>query len=244
VLLATSDDVVDRYAEGNRLGLARLDIVTGHLRDYPAVKNVHAAALSPDGSRIVVTSGRGAELVDAATGRVVVTFEAPSEVSLDGDAWSPDGTLIAMVDRAAVAVVDVTGRRPVARRLPLTGIMYGSAIGWRDESTVLVHAVTDTSSNTSELYWVDVTTGKQTSVATYTPNFTGAALVGPDAARDLIPLWRIEHRTVDRGPLPLTIGLFFAVTVGLAGAGMTSILARYRASNALLQGLLPPPTRR
>jgi len=162
-------------------------------------------------------------------------------VSLDGDAWSPDGTLIAMVDQASVAIVDVTGRRPVARRWPMTGMTYGSAIGWRDESTVLVHGVTDTSANTSELYWADVRTGKQTSVASYTPNFTGASLVGPDAARDLIPLWRIEQRTVDRGPLPIPIGLLVAVIVSLAAAGMTSVLARYQVSPDSLEGPLPRP---
>ena len=171
-------------------------------------------------------SGRGAELIDAATGRVTTTFAAPYEVSLDGDAWSPDGTMIAMVDRSSVSIVDVTGQRPVERRLPLTGMKYGSAIGWRDRSTVLVHGVTDSSANTSELYWVDVTTGEQTTVASYTPNFTAAALVGPDAARDLIPRWQIEQRSVDRGPLPMIIGLLFAATVGLAGAGMTSVLTR------------------
>ena len=231
VLLVTSDDVVDRYAEGNRLGLAMLDIETGQLRDYPAVKNVSAAALSPDGSRIVAIDGQGAELIDTATGRVTTTFAAPYEVRLDGDAWSPDGTMIAMVDRATVSIVDVTGQRPVTRRLPMPGMKYGSAIGWRDRSTVLVHGVTDSSANTSELYWVDVTTGEQTSIASYRPNFTGAALVGPDAARDLIPRWRIEQRMVDRGPLPLIIGLLVAATVGLAGAGMTSILTRSRSRN-------------
>jgi dipeptidyl aminopeptidase/acylaminoacyl peptidase len=243
VLLATSDAVVDRYADGNSLRLARLDIETGQLRDYPAVTDLHAAALSPDGSRIVATSGRGAQLIDAATGRVAATFVAPSEGSLDGDAWSPDGTMIAMVDQAAVAVVDVTGRRPLTRRLPLTGMKYGSALGWRDESTVLVHGVTNTSANTSELYWVDVATGQQTSVASYTPNFTGASLIGPDAARDLVPVWRIEQRTVDRGRLPLTIGLLLAVAVGLAGAGMTTILTRYRAKHRPAVGFPPPPER-
>lgn len=232
VLLATSDGVVNRYTDGNNLGLARLDIETGRLRDYPAVTNVYGAALSPDGSRIVVTSSRGAKLIDAATGRVTATFEASSEVSLDGDAWSPDGTMIALVDGASVAVVDVTDR-PVARRLSLTGMTYGSAVGWRDESTVLVHGVTDSSANTSELYWVDVATGKQTSVASYTPNFTGAALVGPDAARNLIPMWRIEPRTVDRGPFPLVLGLLLAVILGLAGAGTTTIIRRYRATTDL-----------
>ena len=36
---------------------------------------------------------------------------------------------------------------------------YGSAIGWRDESTVLVHGFTDASENTSELNSVDANTG-------------------------------------------------------------------------------------
>ena len=88
-------------------------------------------------------------------------------------------------------------------------MVYGSAIGWRDKSTLLVHGVTDTSANTSELYWVDVWTGKQTSVASYTPNFTGASHVGPDAARDLVPLWWIEQRPVVRGPLRWPLARFW-----------------------------------
>lgn len=228
VLLATSDGIVDRYAEGTRLGLARLDLQTGQVRDYPEVGDVYAAALSPDGSRIAVTSGRGLELIDAATGRATATLATSREVRLDGDGWAADGRRLALVDQSGLVVVDVSGQEPVERRLPLTGMAYASAIGWRDASTILVHGVTDSSENTSELYWVDTATGRQSSFASYTPNFTGASLLGADTARDLIPRWHIEKRPVDRGPLPLPIGALLALVAGLVAAGMASSLTTER----------------
>lgn len=151
VLLRTRDQVVDRYAEIADLGLARLDLQTGYLHDYPAVRDVRAAALSPDGSRIVVVGGRGVQLIDATTGRVTATVNASPEMSLDGDAWSPDGRLLALVDQSALVIVDVSGANPVQRHLRLLEMESASAIGWRDQSTVLVHGSTNGGENTSEL---------------------------------------------------------------------------------------------
>lgn len=226
VLLATSEEVVDRYADTDDLGLARLDLRTGEVIDYPETRGVRAAALSPDGSRMVVTSGRGAELADAATGRVTATLDGSRRLSLDGDAWSPDGRLVALVEESAVVIVDVSGAQPAQRRLPLPEMEQPSAIGWRNESTVLVHGFTDTSANTSELYWVDTTTGEQESFASYTPNFTGASLLRADAARHLVPRWQVLERPVDRGPLPLRVGILLAVLAGLGAAAVAGVLRR------------------
>jgi hypothetical protein len=226
VLLTTSDKVVDRYAETDDLGLARLDLQTHQVLDYPEVKGVHAAALSPDGSRILITSARGLELIDAVTGRVTTTLPGSPELSLDGDAWSADGQLVALMDRSVLVILDVSGAQPVQRRLPLSEPEYGSAIGWRDKSTVLIHGSTNGDENTSELYWVDATTGEQEPFASYTPNFTGASLLRVDAARDLVPQWQVTERPVDRGPLPLRLGMLLAAIAGLCAALMASVFAR------------------
>lgn len=226
VLLATSEEVVNRYAEPDDLGLARLDLRTGQILDYPAIRGVYAAALSPDGSRIIVTSRRGAELVDATTGRVTATLGGARALTLDGDAWSADGRLVALVDRSALVIVDASGPQPVQRHLRLPGMEQATAIGWRDQSTVLVHGFTDLGENTSELYWVDATTGEQESFASYAPNFTGASLIRADAARHLVPRWQVRQRPVDRGPLPLPVGLLLAVTAGLGAAAVAAVLRR------------------
>lgn len=226
VLLTTSDEVVNRYAEPADLGLARLDLQTGRVVDYPEVSGVQGAALSPDGSRIVVSTVRGVEFLDASTGRVTATLNGSHGMSLDGDAWSADGRLVALSERSSLVIVDVTGAQPAQRHLALLEMGTLSAIGWRDQSTVLIHGVTSGDENTSELYWVDAATGEQASFASYTPNFTGASLVRADAARDLVPRWQVTERPVDRGPLPPPLGILLAAIVGLTTMAMAGALGR------------------
>jgi len=229
VLLGTSDDVINRYAPEPGLGLASLDLQTGRLRDYPELNDLRAAALSPDGGQIVATSERGTELIDANTGLVTDSLTA-QPMALDGDAWSPDGRSIALVDQSApvdqsaLVIVNAAGPRPGTRHLPLVGIEYAWAIGWRDPSTVLVHGVIDAQANTSGLFWVDATTGAQELIGSYAPNFTGAALGGADAARDLIPQWRVADLPADRGPPPFSLGLLAAACTGLIAKGTASRL--------------------
>ena len=241
VLLAVSDAAVDKYAVGQDLGLASIDLTTGRVRDYPGIRDIHGVALSPDGKRIAVASSDNLEVIDATTGKRLTqipveikrdprcdrdyeeaeaaeededtsaddddSYTCP-ELSLDGDAWSPDGRQIAATLETMVVVADLSGAEPSLRRVPLTAPDYWAAvIGWRDDSTVLVYAPTDGDENRSELLWVDLTTGVAQTFATYRPNFTGAAMVSVDAARNLIPPWQVESRPIDRGPLPLWAGL-------------------------------------
>lgn len=264
VLLAVSDAEVDKYAEGQTRGLASIDLVTGRVRDYPGVRDLQGAALSPDGKRIAVVSGDNLEVLDADSGKRLsqvpvaidrdprcdydqyteedVTEEDTSsgddggftcpELHLDGDAWSPDGRRIAATLDTTVVVADLSGAETSLHRVPLaTADYWGVVLGWRDDSTVLVEASTDGEENTSELLWVDLTTGDAQTFATYRPNFTGAAMVSVDAARDLIPLWQIESRPIDRGPLPLWAALPGAVAVGLLAMLLAAVARRWLPSS-------------
>ncbi|MFT4163994.1 MAG: hypothetical protein QM650_01985 [Microlunatus sp.] len=259
VLLAVSDAEVNKYAEGQDLGLASIDLTTGRVRDYPGTRDLRGAALSPDGKRIAVASGDNLEVLDAVTGRRIMqipveierdprcdhdqeyaeeeeTAEEDTsvgeddgytcpELHLDGDAWSPDGRRIAATLDKTVIVADLSGTEPSLQRVPLTTPDYWAIVlGWRDDSTVLVDAPTDGEENTSELLWVDLTTGDAQTFASYRPNFTGAAMVSVDAARDLIPRWQVESRPIDRGPLPLWAALPVALAAGLLAMLLTAVV--------------------
>ncbi len=218
VLLLTSDRSLSPLEDiGFRLhgALASLDLVSGELRDYPGLDDVNAAALSPDGSRIVADTSAGAVLADASDGRIVARLPAVGPIDLDGDAWSPDGRRVALMSASSLVVVDTARPEDPARSLPLTGIEFGSAIGWRDAETVLVHAGAIGDSNESGFLWVDLRTGRQELISSYVPDFTGAALVGPDAARELVPAWQVRDRPVGRGPLPLPLAAVLAAGAGL-----------------------------
>jgi hypothetical protein len=225
LLIGVSSDVVNRYAEDDdAVTLAKLDLQTGALQEYPAVTGVWAAALSPDNSRIVLSTSRGAQLVDATSGQITATLASTNDVSFDGDAWSADGESVAIVTGSSLVVADVSGLQPVLRRHLLMPD-YGTVLGWRDPSTVLVHAFTDPYDNTSALYWVNVDSGVSETIASYAPNFTGASMLGVDAARDLIPRWQVGPQPIDRGPLPLYVGLFPLGAGVLVAAAAGSIAA-------------------
>ena len=186
--------------------LSLLDLQTGTARKYPDLTDVSAAALSPDGTSIVAENGRDLVLLDAVTGKVADTPLSSSGVGhLDGDAWSPDGRRFAQLGRNILRIIDVTAAEPVEKVVTLQGVAFGSAIGWRDPSTVLVHTRAESGDNCSEFSWVDVESGAREPFASYAPDFTGASLIAPDVARSLVPLWRVDDRDVNRGPLPLSL---------------------------------------
>ena len=195
--------------------LSLLDLETGTVRKYGDLADVNAAALSPDGTSIVADTGTGLIVVDPVTGKVADTRLSADAGQLDGDAWSPDGRRFAVLDGSILRIVDVTAAEPVEEAVTLQGVASGSAIGWRDTSTVLVHTRAEDDANKSEFSWVDVESGAREPFASYAPDFTGASLIAPDVARSLVPLWRVDDREVDRGPLPLSLTIPPAVLVVL-----------------------------
>ena len=195
--------------------LALLDLETGTVREYVDLTDVSGAALSPDGTSIVADTGTGLVVLDAATGEAADVRLSADTGRLDGDAWSPDGRRFALLSGSVLRIVDVTAAEPVEEAVTLRGVAFGSAIGWRDTSTVLVHTRAEAEVNDSEFSWVDVASGAREPFASYAPDFPRASLIAPDVARDLVPRWRVDDREVDRGPPPLALTIPLAVLVGL-----------------------------
>ena len=235
VLILTSETTLSRVFDQHfelHGALSLLDLKTGTVRKYADLTDVSAAALSPDGTAIIADARTGLVVVDAVTGQVADVRGSAGAGHLDGDAWSPDGRRFALLDGSILRIIDVTAAEPVEEAVTLQGVESGTAIGWRDPSTVLVHSRADNYSNKSEFSWVDVESGAHEPFASYTPDFTGASLIAPDVARDLVPRWRVDDQKVDRGPPPLALTIPLAVLVGLVAWIVTPRRRRPRSPEA------------
>ncbi|PRY67304.1 hypothetical protein B0I08_107200 [Glaciihabitans tibetensis] len=218
VLLLVSTGSLSRYTDYTfRLhgALVSLNLDTGAVREYATLTDVNSAALSPDGARIVADTGDGIVLVDVADGSAqlldVPVIDAPY---IDGDAWSPNGQRLAFLSGNELHIVAVSEAQPVHRAIPLTGIEFGTAIGWRDDTSVLLHTSDDPEGNRSSFSWVDTESGDTERFSEYTPNFTGAALGSADFARDLVSVMVVADRPADRGFLPLGVNSALALALG------------------------------
>ena len=243
-VLVTSGDPNDPNACSDP-GL--IDLVTGELRLFPQLCGLGVAALAPDGTRIAALEHHSrpdpdldtTDLVwiDAADGRVtgrITGLDGPGyhHLQLDANSWSPDGSRIAVAGstcsegagcRTSLRVVDVSGAVPAAREVPLSRSEWSEdvhALGWRDASTVLVAE----GMSPLTFAWVDVATGERQVFSTYRADWTGADLLLPGAARNLLPQWHIQSRQPDRGPFAVVAN---AVTwAALAGIAALAIPVR------------------
>lgn len=189
--------------------LALLELSTGDLVEYD-LDGVRSAAISPDGTRIVAETANGAVVLDA-SGRGIQ--ELPSELAdarFAADAWSTSGTHVATVrfDPAWVeteqgrvytstAALLVTDLSAAVAEIPLADVEAVALLGWRADDTLVVQRYAD--DNSAQFQWVDASTGAAETFATYDSGFTGASVASADLARDLISVWAVEERPVDRG---------------------------------------------
>lgn len=195
------------------LRLTRLDLKTGEMTEYPNLA-VEAAALSPDGSRMVVrTAGpTHLRLVDADGGPETVIPGLGFNTRVSSGAWAPDGSRFAVVSGGELAIVDP--ERPSSpRRLGLGDSLGATAIGWRDESTVLLRVDRP---GGSYLAWADAATGAVEPFSHYRASTNDTSIYALEVARDLIPSWNVEHGLeADRGGLPIAVAAGISLAVGL-----------------------------
>lgn len=228
VLLITGDTELSPLSDLNfqlHGQLARLDLDTGTLVTYRGLADVHSAALSPDGSRMLVDIGPGLVLADARTGSVLASVPLADQMqpNLDGDAFSPDGSRAALMVGTTLVVVDPAEPTQYSH-FPIETADSGVAIGWRDETTVLIHIGTGEDANTSQFGWVDTNTGALEVFSNYAPGFTGASLLRADAARGLVAQWQVAATPTDQGQ-HLGIG-WLALLAALAGLITFSLTPR------------------
>lgn len=215
VVLLLSDTEMSPYLDyGFQMhgSLGLLELSTGVLRELD-IPDVHAAAISPDATRIAVDTPSGLMVVDVATGVVRDLGLARGGGWLSDDAWAPDSARFALLDGDRLRVIDVSGAVPKESAVSVDLLEYGAVYGWRDDATAVVYSAGG--SNAGRFDWVDVATGRADVFSHYEPGFTGAAIASLDIARDLAAEWQVGPRPADRGPGQLVIAVVLAALAAL-----------------------------
>lgn len=223
--------------------LTVLDLSSGRTEAVPGADDAVGAAFDPSGTRLAVQHVRASAgaltLVDLVDGR---TREAGRGARLAGPAaWSPDGRVVAVVQRgrskaARVAFVDArTGRRTTDPVLRLGSGIVGSApvLGWTGEDevvTVLPLPGTETWSGTAQLAAVPLD-GGEPEVLVGIDGLDSFGVARLQLAQDALADVEVRAVTeVDRGPWPWPWRLALAVATGalvaVAAAWGTAGLAR------------------
>jgi WD40 repeat protein/DNA-binding SARP family transcriptional activator len=167
-------------------GVTRVaDVATGRvIREVPLAEANHTA-LAPEGDRIAVASWGAAptEVVDIASGDVLMTLAAHDNDVVMDVAWSPDGASIATSggDGSTVVWDAATGER----RFALLGHEAGVAdVDWNPDSRLLATASED---GTAKVWRLDEGGGRQLMTLTAQDMRAGVAGVAfsPDGARVL-----------------------------------------------------------
>ena len=216
-----------------------LDTTTGAA--VAVADDVAAAAFSPDGSRIAVQS-RGSQQIRVLdrSGRSVEQLLAPAGTRVaGGDAWSPDGSLIAVLDATGDRVAFVPVAATVVLPAPLR--TSGRVLGWLSPTEVLVPApATSWPTGDFRVLRADLTSG-DTSVWTSVPTSGGNDAVSDvTLATALLPQAHLDAPgDVDRGPWPLGVRVGFVV----AGAvlSLVSTIGLQRRSERV-RAVLATPT--
>jgi len=114
---------------------------------------------SPDSRRLVVPTAdrtRDLRVLDAATGRLVGSFDGPAGY-LDRQLWSPDGRRLALPTRRGARLVDVATRRVQVVRAASDNASYA----WSPDGTWLA-----TSDEDNAVVVVEIATGRRCRVTT------------------------------------------------------------------------------
>ncbi len=127
------------YAAGGRGVLDLVDLRNGSHRwivEDPSRYSVRQARFSPDSSRLVELGDRsGAVFIkDVATGRDLLSIDAPKGESYFTAAWSPRGDRLALAGHRQLRVVDVTSRVDILKvEIPDLAM----ALAWLDSERLL-----------------------------------------------------------------------------------------------------------
>ncbi|KQW48687.1 hypothetical protein ASC77_08090 [Nocardioides sp. Root1257] len=224
VAYLSDDSPTNPYSGGLIVGdLVVLDLASGEASPVPGGEDVSAAAFSPDGAELAVqhASGSGGlAIVDLASGAV---RRVDATGSLAGpDAWSPDGSLLALVGAPGLSFVDPDGTGvPLTLARPATD----GILGWTGSREVAVLESPDADDATITAYALDGGSRPLTAIGDLGSYGIGRIQLASGLIADLQAR---PAGSPDHGPWPPAFRIGVALVLGLAIALVVVLVDRRR----------------
>ena len=203
-----------------------LDLRSGDSRPVPGVRQVSAAAFSPDSRQLAVQGRGGLSVVDLVGG---TTRTLPGSDVLAGPAaWSPDGSLLARVGPGGgLRFVDPQGGEDVPSALALSPGDPDSQplLGWTGEREVAVfnYIATDDAVTVSSYPLEGGAARELTRIGGMGSYGVGRMQLASALLKDA---GTRAADDADRGPLPATFRVVLAIGIGLSVMALTAVAIR------------------
>ncbi len=249
LLVAVADEPLNPYAglHGPDLGgrPVLLDLDTGAAEPLGVgggAADVHAAAFSPDGSRVAVQHRSGQVLaLDPATG-AEESLGVTRSVLAGSAAWSPDGSLLAVEEQDCTGFLALDGDGATPSCVAVGNGQ--SFVGWAGPRRIAVVTGTstdETGTDPSPLVVVDVDTQRASTVSgidTGSANYAVSRLQVPGSA--LASGGITPAATADRGPWPPWLRFLTAAALAaLTGRVTAASVVRTRRRRQRLAAVAP-----
>jgi len=206
--------------------LVVFDLTDGTAKRWPEHQAISMAVFSPRGDELAV-QGEGIYILDL-DGRRVRTLTPPGQPYLTSEAaWSPDGGLIAAINREepqnsgvySLVFLDPTGRDQALPN-PIRGVAHNAVVGWTAADRLLTR--TD-----DQLVEVDIRSAQRRTLSEFNTSGGNYAMARIQFAADL--LVGVQIRAADnpnRGPWPIWWQNALAIIILLTGLAVTMLTRR------------------